>query len=68
MPDAVMWLWLWLLFVHMAIVTRRVRRGMVSSTTQHAVARLAHGPLRRISQATAEQLTAHGHGHVPGFR
>ncbi|KAL3141811.1 hypothetical protein ABBQ32_004485 [Trebouxia sp. C0010 RCD-2024] len=44
------------------------QRGMVSSTTQHAVARLAQGPLRRISQATAEQLTAHQHGHVPGFR
>ena len=43
-------------------------RGMVSSTTQNSIARIAQGALRRISQATAEQLTAQRQGHVPGFR
>lgn len=43
-------------------------RGTVSSNTQQAIARVAEAPLRKISQATSEQLTAQRHCHIPGFR
>ena len=43
-------------------------RGSVSSNTQQAVARIAQAPLRRISQATSEQLATQRHCHIPGFR